>query len=115
MDTEREKGDRKLLNKEEARGQLAEVWLDFWSGSQTSHDSETRQRRIRGVLEELSPSDREYFLSEEGGQESELAKIREEAKMLARTRGKDTPSAGEKLHIRRQKANKHGTNPKRIH
>lgn len=115
MGTESEKGNRRLLNTEEAREQLAEAWLDFWSGSRTPNDSETRNRRIREVLEKLSPSDREYFLSEEGGQESELAKIREEAKMLARTGKKSTLSAGEKLHLRRQKANKHGTNPKRIH
>lgn len=116
MDVEREKGDRKPLNREEARKRLAEAWLNFWSGSRTLYDTGIREDRIDGVLERLSPSDKEYFVNNEEGQDSELAKIREEAKMLARTGKKGTLSAGERIHIRREKAAKRrGTDPKRIH
>lgn len=114
MDTEREK-DKKPLSRETARELLAEAWLDFWSGSRTPHDSDIRNGRIREVLEGISPADREYFLKEREGQDSELAKIREEAKAITRTGKTDTPSAGERLHARRQKAAKRGVNPKRIH
>ncbi|MBI2007599.1 MAG: hypothetical protein HYS83_02810 [Candidatus Blackburnbacteria bacterium] len=115
MDTEREKGDRKPLSREEAHELLAQAWLTFWTGRQTHFDSETRNRAIRGVLENLAKSDREHFLHEEEGQNSRLAKIREETKALARTGKKDIPSAGQKLKKRREKAAKHGTDPKKIH
>lgn len=115
MDIEREKDDRKTLDREEAREQLAQAWLTFWSGSRTPRDSEIRNRSIHGVLERLSPPDSEYFLHMEEGKDSPLARIREQAKTLARTGKKDTLSTGEKRHIRRQKAERHGTNPKRIH
>lgn len=113
MDTEREE-DKKPLSRETARELLAEAWLDFWSGSRTPHDSDMRGDKIREVLERLSPADREYFLKEEGGGNSELAKIREQTKAITRTGKKDAPSAGERLHIRRQKAAKRGVNQKRI-
>lgn len=115
MDIEREKGNRKTLNREEAREQLAQAWLTFWSGSHTPRDSEIRNRRVRGVLERLSPPDSEYFLHMEEGKDSPLAGIREQAKTLARAGKKDILSTGEKRHIRRQKAERRGTNPKRIH
>lgn len=113
METERERG-KELLSREEAREGLAEAWLTFWSSARTSHDSEIRNKEVHVVLDRLSLLDREYFLHEETGKHSELAKIREAAKALARTGKKDTPSAGERRHKRRQKAAKHGTSPKKI-
>lgn len=113
MDTEREK-DKRLLSQEEARELLAEAWLSFWMSGRTRFDSETRNQAVRGVLERLSPLCREYFLKEKD-EGSELARIREGARLLARTGQKDTLSVGKKRHIRREKAAKHGTNPKRIH
>lgn len=114
MGTESEKGDRRPLSREEASERLSEAWLSFWRSMQTSLDTEERNQAVRGVLERLSESDREYFLNEGIVGESELAKIREGAKKLTWT-GKKTPSAGKRLHIRRQKAAKRGTDPKRIH
>lgn len=112
MSTERERGEP--LNREEAREQLAEVWLDFWSGSRTPHDSEIRNRRVLEVLGRLSPTDREYFLHAEEGEDSVLAQIREMSKRLASTR--HIPSKGQRLHTRRQKARqRRGTDPKKIH
>lgn len=102
------------MSLEEARELLSEAWLTFWSGTRTPHESEIRNIRIRGILEKLSSPDKEYFLHAEKDKDSELAKIREAAKAFARTGKKDAPSAGERLHIRRQKAAKRGTSPKRI-
>lgn len=117
MDVEKEKGDRKSLNREEAHNQLSGAWLSFWLSGQTSFDTETRNRAVLGVLERLSEFDRKYFLNEEIDEEPKLAKIREMTKeVVARTGKKNTPSAGERLHIRREKATKRrGTDPKRIH
>lgn len=115
MGAERERGDRQPLSREEARELLSEAWLSFWMSGQTIPDIETRNRAVRGVLERLSESDREYFFNEKEGRNSELANIREVSKKLAPTKRKNTSSRGMRLHIRRQKAAKHGTNPKRIH
>lgn len=113
MDKEKEE-NKKPLGLEEAREQLAEAWLDFWSGSRTPHDSEIRNGRVLEVLERLSPTDRDYFLHAEEGKDSQLAQIREMSKRLASTR--HTPSKGERLHTRRQKARqRRGTDPRKIH
>lgn len=111
MNTERES---KNLSRDEARELLAEAWFDFWSGRRTSNDSDIRNGRIREVLERISPTDREYFLKEEGDQDSELAKIRGETKIISQMGKKDTLSAGKRLHVRRQKAAKRGVKPKKI-
>jgi transcriptional regulator of met regulon len=111
MDAERE---NKNLNREAAQELLAEAWLEFWSGKQTAYESDIRRDKIRRVLERLSQADREYFLKEEEGEDSRLAKIREQAKAIARAGKKNTVSSGKRLHIRRQKAAGRGINPKRI-
>lgn len=124
MDKERGgQGEIPRLSFEDALVRVGKVWKEFFLSPRGPEDAKIRTEKLADIIVLLSDGDwhRMTMTHAEEGARSPLAEIRERMlkevnEELAGKRQAKKLSPGEKLHIRRTKAQqRRGTDPKKIH
>lgn len=119
-------GEIPRLSFENALVRTGEVWKRFFLSARGQEDSKARVKELGEIVDLLSDEDLHRMTHAEEGGQTPLAEIRERMlkeaneelakKRQSRQIQTKKLSPGEKLHIRRTKAQQHrGTSPKRIH